>query len=125
MMPRVAIIGSGSWATALAKLLLNNAPRISWYLRREEDIAYLREYHTNPRYLSAIEFETEKIDFFSSVRDCIQSADVLVLAIPSAFVHDALKDLSSADFEGKIVFSAIKGIEPHNNQIVGEYLNSF
>ena len=121
--PSIAIIGSGSWATALAKLFLNNASTINWFIRKEEDIAYIREYKTNPRYLSSVEFDTDKIMFYSSLRDCIQSSEYLVLAIPSAFLHDSFSELRVEDFENKIVFSAIKGIVPQHNLIVGEYLN--
>lgn len=121
--PRIAMIGSGSWATALAKLFLNHAPHISWFIRKEEDISYFQDYKTNPRYLSSIEFETEKISFYSSLKACVESADYLVLAIPSAFLDEAFKELSAADLKDKIVFSAIKGIVPQHNLIVGEYLH--
>ncbi len=121
--PTIAMIGSGSWATALAKLFLNNTAGINWYIRKEEDIAFFREYNTNPRYLSSVEFDTGKIRFFSSLADCIKQSDYLVLAIPSAFLHDAFAGLQQKDLEGKIIFSAIKGIVPQHNLIVGEYLN--
>src|SRR5262245_34410529 len=124
MSVRVAIIGSGSWATALAKLLLNNCPSISWYVRKEEDVNYFREYKTNPRYLSSVEFDTNCISFFTDIRACVASAEYLVLAIPSAFLNQAFSTLSSKELENKIIFSAIKGIVPEHNLIVGEYLNS-
>jgi glycerol-3-phosphate dehydrogenase (NAD(P)+) len=120
---RVAIIGNGSWATALAKLVLNNAPGINWYVRKAEDIAYFKEFSTNPRYLSSVEFEVNKINFSTSLEDCIREADYLILAIPSAFLHDLLINVDKQLLKGKIVFSAIKGIIPQHNLIVGEYLN--
>jgi len=123
MSPRIAMIGSGSWATALAKLFLNNTNQINWFVRKEEDIACFKEYKTNPRYLSSVEFETEKIRFYSSLSDCIKNSDYLVLAIPSAFLHDAFSNISEEDLKGKVIFSAIKGIVPQHNLIVGEYLN--
>jgi glycerol-3-phosphate dehydrogenase (NAD(P)+) len=117
------MIGSGSWATALAKLFLNNTSQINWYTRKQEDISYFNEYKTNPRYLSSVEFETEKINFYTSISECIKNSDYLILAIPSAFLHDAFSSLTEEDLKGKIVFSAIKGIVPQHNLIVGEYLN--
>ena len=63
-MPRIAIIGSGSWATALAKLLLNNTQNINWYIRKQEDIASFKAYKTNPKYLSSVDFDITKISFF-------------------------------------------------------------
>lgn len=120
---RVAIIGSGSWATALAKLFLNNTDHLNWYIRKKEDVDYFKEYKTNAHYLSSVEFNTDKITFYTSVADCIKNSDYLILAIPSAFLHDSFAGLDKSSFENKIVFSAIKGIVPQHNLIVGEYLN--
>lgn len=122
--PTIAIIGSGSWATALAKLFLNNTAHLNWFIRKEEDIASLRAYKTNPRYLSSVEFNTDKISFYTSLSDCIRTADYLVLAIPSAFLNDSFAGITAKDLENKIIFSAIKGIVPEHNLIVGEYLNT-
>jgi glycerol-3-phosphate dehydrogenase (NAD(P)+) len=123
MPPRIAIIGSGSWATALAKLFLNNTSTINWFVRKQEDISYFKEYKTNPRYLSSVDFETDKINFYDSISECIANSDYLILAIPSAFLHDSFNDINEKDFKGKIIFSAIKGIVPQHNLIIGEYLN--
>lgn len=123
MPPKIAIIGSGSWATALAKLFLNNTDQINWFIRKQEDISYFNEYKTNPRYLSSVEFETEKISFFTSLSECIAHSNYLVLAIPSAFLHDSFSGIKPQDLENKVIFSAIKGIVPQHNLIVGEYLN--
>ncbi len=117
------MIGSGSWATALAKLFLNNTSTINWFIRKEEDIAYFNSYKTNPRYLSGVEFETEKISFYTSLRECVKNSDYLVLAIPSAFLDDSFSLLTESDLKDKVIFSAIKGIVPQHNLIVGEYLN--
>jgi glycerol-3-phosphate dehydrogenase (NAD(P)+) len=121
---RLAIIGSGSWATALAKLFLNNTTSINWFVRKPEDIAYFKDYRTNPRYLSSVEFETQKINFFDSLQNCIESSDILILAVPSAFLHDLLINIDKNLLTKKIIFSAIKGIIPQHNLIVGEYLHS-
>ena len=123
MSSRVAIIGSGSWATALAKLLLNNCQTISWYLRSEDDVAYFKEFKNNPRYLTSVEFDTDSINFYTDLKACVKDADYLILAIPSAFLHKTLSHLKAADMKDKVVFSAIKGIVPEHNLIVGEYLH--
>lgn len=123
MEPRVAIIGSGSWATALAKLLLNNLNAINWYQRKPEDVEYFKEFGNNPRYLTSVEFETQKINFYTSLSDCIHDSDYLILAVPSAFLHDTFSVLKKEDLHDKSCFSAIKGIVPQYNLIVGEYLN--
>lgn len=124
MSPRIAIIGSGSWATALAKLLLNNTTKINWFIRKQEDIDLFKEYKNNPKYLSSVDFDITKISFFDSITDCIQNSDYIILAIPSAFLHTSVLKLTSNDLKDKFIFSAIKGIVPEHNLIVGEYLNT-
>ncbi len=124
MSPRIAIIGSGSWATALAKLLLNNTTKINWFIRKQEDIDLFKEYKNNPKYLSSVDFDITKISFFDSITDCIQNSDYIILAIPSAFLHTSFLKLTSNDLKDKFIFSAIKGIVPEHNLIVGEYLNT-
>lgn len=121
---RVAIIGSGSWATALAKLCLNNVDSINWFIRKPEDIAYFKEFGNNPRYLSSVEFDTSKITFFDDIAACVTASHYLILAVPSAFLHKLLANLAPHSLSEKIVFSAIKGIVPEHNLIVGEYLHS-
>ncbi|WP_159518745.1 NAD(P)H-dependent glycerol-3-phosphate dehydrogenase [Sunxiuqinia indica] len=119
--PKIAIIGGGSWATALAKILLNNVESINWYLRSSENIEQFKRYRHNPNYLRGVEFDIDQIVFFNDINQIIEDSDVLVLTIPSAFLHDSLKDLT-ADISNKFIVSAIKGIVPETNQIIATYL---
>jgi glycerol-3-phosphate dehydrogenase (NAD(P)+) len=123
MSKKAAVIGNGSWATALAKLLGNNLKEVNWYVRKPEDANYISKFHHNPRYLSSVEFVPGNLKLFSDLSNCIESSDIIVLAVPSAFCNDVLKDVPKEIFKNKIVFSAIKGIIPEHNLIVGEYLN--
>jgi glycerol-3-phosphate dehydrogenase (NAD(P)+) len=120
---KTGMIGSGSWATALARLLLNNSEGINWYQRKKEDVDYFNRYKVNPRYLSSVEFDTNKISFTDSLAEVISNSEVLILAVPSAFVHNTLKQLDPKALEKKTIFSAVKGIIPEYNLIPGEYLN--
>ncbi|MBA3663815.1 MAG: NAD(P)H-dependent glycerol-3-phosphate dehydrogenase [Bacteroidetes bacterium] len=120
----IGIVGSGSWATALAKLFLNNCSSINWYIRNQADIDYFKEYSNNPKYLSSVDFDTSKIHFTTSVKECVSNSEYIVLAVPSAFLNDAFKGIEERDLSNKMIFSAIKGIVPQHNLIVGEYLNS-
>jgi len=121
---KIAVIGSGSWATAIVKILLNNVDEITWYTRKQEDVEYITKYKHNPRYLSSVEFELNKIKLTSDIATAVNSADILILAVPSAFCHDTLKSIAPDALQNKIIFSAIKGIIPEHNLIVGEYLNT-
>ncbi len=120
----IGVIGSGSWATAIVKILSNNCDSINWYFRNGEDVEYIKKNHHNAKYLSSVDFDVKKINFFTDVKDCISKSDILILSIPSAFLHTSLKNIDKNDFKNKLVFSAIKGIIPEYNLIVGEYLNT-
>lgn len=119
---KVAIIGSGSWATALAKLLLNNIPEINWYIRSDETIEYFRKYHHNPKYISDIEFDTSHIHFFSDINEAVDDSDVIIFAVPAPFLKDALAGFTGT-LENRMIVSAIKGIVPIENLTVAEYFN--
>lgn len=119
---KVAIIGSGSWATALAKIVLHNVPQINWYIRSEETIEYFREFHHNPKYISDIEFDTGKINFSQSLDEVIGQSDVLIFAIPAPFLKESLSRFAGS-FENRILISAIKGIVPGENLTVAEFFN--
>ncbi|HEY1038709.1 MAG TPA: NAD(P)H-dependent glycerol-3-phosphate dehydrogenase [Bacteroidia bacterium] len=121
---KIAVIGSGSWATAIAKILLNNVDELCWFNRKQEDIDYIKKYRHNPRYLSSVEFDSAKLKLTANVEKAIAYADIVILAVPSAFCHNTLKDLPADTLKNKLVFSAIKGIIPEHNLIVGEYLNT-
>lgn len=123
---KIAVIGGGSWATAIIKMLCNtlsNGERVHWWIRNEETLDYIRKYRHNPRYLSSVELHLDQLALSSDIRETVQTADILIMAVPSAFLADSLHGLTKEDFKNKIVFSAIKGIVPGPNLIVGEYFN--
>ncbi len=122
---KIGVIGSGSWATAIVKIISNNSNHINWFFRNKEDIEYLKKHKHNPRYLSSVDFETKKLNLYNDISECVKNSDVIILAIPSAFLHSSIKSLSRHDLKNKVFFSAIKGIIPEYNLIVGEYLNKF
>ena len=119
---RVAVIGSGSWATALAKLLIRNLPELNWFIRKEETIDLFRKFRHNPNYLRSIEFDLSRINFYSDINKVVEDSDVLVFVTPSAFLKDTLKHLT-AELTEKFVVSAIKGIVPEDNLVVGEFFH--
>ncbi len=121
---RIAVIGSGSWATAIVKILCNNASKVSWYFRNQSDIEHMSKHGHNPRYLSSVQFDLNKLHLSSNILETLTNADVIILAVPSAFINNTIKDIPAEVFKGKTVFSAIKGIVPEYNLIVGEYLNT-
>ncbi|MCG6186130.1 NAD(P)H-dependent glycerol-3-phosphate dehydrogenase [Maribellus maritimus] len=121
---KVAVIGSGSWATAIAKMLLENVKEINWFFRKEDTIKQFKKQGNNPRYLQSAEFETDRIHFFSNINEIIKASDILVLAIPSAFLPQILSG-TPIDISEKYILSGIKGIVSRENYLVVEYLNKY
>jgi glycerol-3-phosphate dehydrogenase (NAD(P)+) len=122
---KIAVLGAGSWATAIVKMLSENVSRdnsIYWYMRSEESIAFIKEHGRNPKYLSSVELDTNILILSSDINEVIQRSDIVIFAIPSAYLKDALSQVK-ADFKEKIVVSAIKGIVPNDNLIIAEYFN--
>ncbi len=123
---KIAVMGGGSWATALAKLLLanNSHEKIMWYMRRDDRIAdFLRIGH-NPTYLSDVRFDIKRIDFSSDINKVCSQADTLLLAMPSPYMKEHLKKIS-VDISNKYVVTAIKGIVPDENVVITEYMRDF
>lgn len=119
---KFGIIGSGSWGTAIAKILTDNGHDIHWWNRSDSAIAQFKQKKHNPQYLSHVRFQMERIRLTSNVSEVVLSADVVVIAVPSAFVMDALSLLPENIFEDKIVLSAVKGIIPEANLLLNDCL---
>lgn len=120
---KIAVIGAGSWATALAKLLMPNNDRIGWYVRRQERIEEFIKYRRNPVYLSDVTFDTARIDFHSDINEAVAGADTLVVAIPSPYFKGEAQRIE-APLAGKNIVSAVKGIVPDDNMVVTDWFAS-
>lgn len=122
---KIAVIGGGSWATALTKILFSNVDQINWWVRREEVKNYIQTYGRNPNYISSIGFDTSKLSVSTNLKETIAEADILFLVVPSAFLHRTFEEqgITPEDLKGKIIVSAIKGIVPEFNLIPASYLN--
>lgn len=119
---KIAIIGSGSWATALAKILMNNTGKLNWYIRNSENIDYFKKNSHNPNYLCDVLFDVSNINFYNDINEVCESSDILIFVIPSAFLKESLEHLT-VDISKKFIISAIKGIVPEDNLIVGKFFN--
>ncbi|WP_298487992.1 NAD(P)H-dependent glycerol-3-phosphate dehydrogenase [uncultured Maribacter sp.] len=119
---KFAVLGGGSWATAIVKMLTENQDQVIWYMRNEDAIAHIKTEKHNPNYLSSVEFHLDQLQLTSDINEAISNADLLLFAIPSAFLDSELQKLT-VSLENKIVFSAIKGIVPETGLIVGEHFH--
>lgn len=119
---RCAVIGHGSWATALVRVFTENETRVGWYVRNPEVLESLRTDGRNPRYLSDTEFDRSRIAPSDNLNDVVRNADILILATPSAYLKEFLAPLT-VPLNDKFIVSAIKGIVPGDYQTVVEYMH--
>ena len=118
---KIAIIGGGTWATAIAKLILNNTDSINWYMRRKDRIDDFKRLGHNPAYLSSVKFDISRIHFSNNLNMTIRNSDTLIFVTPSPYLKQHLKKLKTPLYN-KFIVSAIKGIVPDENMIVTDYL---
>jgi len=122
---KIAVIGSGSWGTALIKILLHNVEEVGWWVRNQDTIDYVNKHRRNPDYLPFAELTPNKLNMSTDMRYIVDNYDILIYAIPSAFLHRSIQEakLTDKEFKNKIIMSAIKGIVPEYNQIVADYFH--
>lgn len=121
---KYAVFGSGSWATAIVKMLCENQKEIGWYMRSVYTKEHLLKEKHNPNYLSSVEFHLEQLKISNDINEIANYADILIFVVPSAFIHSELEKLT-VDLSKKIVVSAVKGIIPETGLLVGEHFNDF
>lgn len=121
---KIAVLGGGSWATAIAKIALVNSSEINWYMRRQDQIDEFIRLSKNPSYLTGVKFDTDRINFTSNINHLVATSDILIFATPSPFLKQHLKKLKRK-LEKKMVVSAIKGIVPDENMIVSDYFEEY
>lgn len=119
---RFGIIGSGSWATALAKILTDKKHSINWWIRNTDTIRHIDERGYNPRYLRNAKFDVSFLSMSADIRQVAAKSDVLVVAVPSAYAEESLEKLQREDWKGKKIISAIKGLLPEKNILLNYYL---
>jgi len=119
--PKFAVIGGGSWATAITKMLCVNLDEVAWYMRNQDAVNHIKAHKHNPNYLSSVEFDLTKLRLTTNINEAIAYADYIIFAIPSAFLSTELEKMTES-LKDKVIFSAIKGIVPESSLIVGEHL---
>lgn len=121
METRIGVLGGGSWATALIKILTQNVDKIYWWIRNYRDIEYIQQFGHNPRYLSSARIDTNKVALSHDLEHVVKMSDVLVIGIPSAFLHTTLSSLPPDLLKKKKIISAIKGMIPEFHAIPARY----
>jgi glycerol-3-phosphate dehydrogenase (NAD(P)+) len=121
---KVGVMGGGSWATAIAKIISMTQANFSWYMRRPEQIEELKSLGHNPSYLTGVNFNIDNVHFYSNINEIVENCDTLIIATPSPYLKQHLQKLT-VSLENKTIVSAIKGIVPDENMLVSSYFSKF
>lgn len=118
---RMAILGNGSWATALVQVVAGNGYKVHWWVREEQDIAVIKAEGRNPSYLPQARIPMQTVTVYSDLAEAIRNADIALFVIPAAFLHASIQQLPASLLRGKIVASAIKGLDVNSGKIISTY----
>lgn len=121
---RIGIMGGGSWATAIAKIISMTQTNFSWYMRRYEQIEEFQKFGHNPYYLTGVKFNVDNITFYDNIDEIVNNCDTLIFATPSPYLKQHLQKLT-VSLKDKYIISAIKGIVPDENMLVSDYFARF
>ena len=121
-MEKIAVLGGGSWASALVKILSENKSQVHWWMRNKNDVQHLINFKHNPRYLSGVTYDLGYVKPSSDIQAVLSVADWVILAVPAAFVQQALQELPDDALKGKVVISAVKGMIPKENILISDYV---
>lgn len=119
---QIGIIGSGSWATALVKILTQNGHAVHWCVRHSHQLESIKRKRLNPQYLPTARLDLSLITLTTQVQEVVSTSELLVMAVPSAYIKSSLQGLTPTDFKNKKVLSAIKGLLPDNNELLNHFL---
>ncbi|MEP7280225.1 MAG: NAD(P)H-dependent glycerol-3-phosphate dehydrogenase [Bacteroidota bacterium] len=122
---RFGVIGGGSWATALVKVLTDNKLPVNWWVRNEATVQHIRLRHHNPNYLSSVYFDTSLLTIDTHIETIIGQSNCVIIAMPSAYVAEAFRRLPANAFHHKKIISAVKGILPEQNLLLNDYLKQY
>lgn len=122
MKTNITVIGGGSWATAIIKILCEHSVNIKWWMRNLKDVEHIKKHHHNPHYLSSVEIQPSKVKPYSNIKDALKDTEWVILAVPSAFIQQSLQGLNESHFVDKKIVSAIKGMIPEQNLLVTDWI---
>ncbi|MES2880797.1 MAG: NAD(P)H-dependent glycerol-3-phosphate dehydrogenase [Bacteroidota bacterium] len=120
----IGVIGNGSWATALVKMLTDNGHEVNWWIRKAESIDYIKRRRHNANYLSSVNFDISLLHLFNDVQQVVDSSELLVMAVPSAYIHNVLDGIGKNSLKDKKILSAIKGLVPNTDALLNEHLQA-
>src|SRR5690606_17146119 len=124
-MTKYGLIGNGSWATAIAKIITDNGHHIHWWMRNEDAINYFKEKHHNQSYLSSVKFDIQQLEFTNDISQVFENCQFIIICVPSAYLLDLIQPLDAKLFKGKYIISAVKGLLPQYHLLLNDFLEQY
>jgi glycerol-3-phosphate dehydrogenase (NAD(P)+) len=121
-MHKIGMLGSGSWATALTKIITDNGQHVHWWVRNQDTLNHIADKHHNPHYLNAAYFNTNMLSLYNNASDMLSQANVIIIAVPAAYLAEVLSNIEPSLLANKLVITAVKGILPNLNVLLNNYL---
>ena len=119
---KIGVIGNGSWATALVKIVTDGGCPVNWWVRNSSSIEYIKRRRHNPNYLHSANFDVALLHMSDDVQKVVDASDLIVMAVPSAYIEGVLESVTKESLKGKKILSAIKGLVPGNDVLLNDYL---
>jgi len=119
--PSIGVLGSGSWATALVKMLCNNVEELHWKVRSQEQLDHIKKFGHNPRYLPSADLQPDKLTMYTDSHALIAASDILIMVVPSAYIYSVFREITPEELEGKIIFSSVKGMVSEFDMVPAEF----
>ena len=109
---KIGVLGGGSWATAIVKILTENLEQVNWWLRDQKSVDHIKKFHHNPKYIQSIQFDVKKLNISADIQSIVDDSDILIIAIPSPYLEKSFEEMNIKGIENKFVISATKGVVP-------------
>lgn len=121
---KIAVLGGGSWATAIVKILTENLDTVNWWMRDEDSVDHIKKFQHNPRYIQSIQFDKDKLNISTHIQEIVDDSDILIVAIPSPYLAKAFEEMDVVGIEKKFIISATKGVVPaETNRIPARFFH--
>tara|TARA_B100001093_G_scaffold399197_1_gene386631 strand:+ start:369 stop:1364 length:996 start_codon:yes stop_codon:yes gene_type:complete len=120
----IAVLGAGSWGTAIIKMLCENVKEVLWYVRNSDHANEIIKFKRNPKYLKDLKIDIDKLVISSNIEMIIKKSNIIILAIPSPYINESLEKYKSI-LNQKIIFSGSKGVIPESHLVITDHLNKY
>ncbi|WP_188206028.1 NAD(P)H-dependent glycerol-3-phosphate dehydrogenase [Alkalibacillus aidingensis] len=120
-MRTIAILGAGSWGTALSTVLADNNHRVKLWSHREEQVNQINQDKENKQYLPGVKLD-EQIVACHQLEKAVKDADAVLFVVPTKAIRDVCQQVKPFLNDDQLIIHASKGIEPETNKRISEMM---